>query len=110
MGTYSTPTTTAPNCSPVTCYAPKSINKGPNIECPGGDQAACTEEICCTDYPTCDTFECPELNRGITKQCLGLKLSDCDAATCCDPFATCDYFKDCGSEINKGVNVKCTGD
>merc|ERR1711862_657974 len=53
-----TTTTTSFDCSEVQCIN-FPVNKGANIPCPG-DISTCTEELCCEQYATCDTFACSD--------------------------------------------------
>merc|ERR1711971_1288615 len=115
---YVEPTTTTTtvytfDCSQVQCVN-FPVNKGHNIKCPG-DITTRTEELCCEQYATCDTFLCgvDAINKPTVfcKGGLALTIQDCDADTCCAARATCDEFKDCkgASSGNKGKLVECAG-
>merc|ERR1712118_626996 len=79
----------APYCDTYAC--PTSwINNGALIGCGGADITSCTQAICCTEPPTCDTYkDCKEptaVNKGKGTYCSAV----CDAETCCTiDVATC---------------------
>merc|ERR1712232_1127562 len=57
-------------CNMINCvHLP--VNKGVNVVCKG-DLSTCTEEFCCEEYATCDTFACTALQVNLaTNFCKG---------------------------------------